>query len=287
MSSAYDVGLTAHACRRRALPRGSVRLRGRAPDADGNGAFDQRQNDVFGAVLDSILLHLPRSRPAAASAMADRPVTGPVRYGGVARTVRRSSTQLSGAHHLPGVQCLGVDVGPCCSVCVGQSADDVGVGLVMMGASDVRRVTVLGHGARLLATRGAGRHLGRPQTGGRTGPNTSLALPETPLQDRPRGAPRPVRERPDCRNRAAPRAGCVGGARAGLSERCGLRRPRGHRGATASAQSLTDDHVDSRRQCAWIRPCATRRRRAHASPPRRSRPATPVPSCHAGRMQSA
>ena len=47
----------------------------------------------------------------------------------------------------------------------------------MMGASDVRRVTVLGHGARLLATRGAGRHLGRPQTGGRTGPNTSLALP--------------------------------------------------------------------------------------------------------------
>ena len=81
MSSAYDVGLTAHACRRRALPRGSVRLRGRAPDADGNGAFDQRQNDVFGAVLDSILLHLPRSRPAAASAMADRPVAGPVRYG--------------------------------------------------------------------------------------------------------------------------------------------------------------------------------------------------------------
>src|SRR5206468_5221885 len=28
----------------------------------GNGAFDQRQNDVFGAVLDSILLHTRRSK---------------------------------------------------------------------------------------------------------------------------------------------------------------------------------------------------------------------------------
>jgi GH15 family glucan-1,4-alpha-glucosidase len=28
----------------------------------GNGAFNQRQNDVFGAVLDSILLHTRRSR---------------------------------------------------------------------------------------------------------------------------------------------------------------------------------------------------------------------------------
>ena len=28
----------------------------------GNGAFDQRQNDVFGAVLDSILLHTRRSQ---------------------------------------------------------------------------------------------------------------------------------------------------------------------------------------------------------------------------------
>ena len=28
----------------------------------GNAAFSQRQNDVFGAVLDSMLLHTPRSR---------------------------------------------------------------------------------------------------------------------------------------------------------------------------------------------------------------------------------
>jgi GH15 family glucan-1,4-alpha-glucosidase len=35
---------------------------GARPVRIGNGAFDQRQNDVFGAVLDSILLHSRRSR---------------------------------------------------------------------------------------------------------------------------------------------------------------------------------------------------------------------------------
>ena len=35
----------------------SPAMRGRSPVRIGNGAFDQRQNDVFGAVLDSILLH--------------------------------------------------------------------------------------------------------------------------------------------------------------------------------------------------------------------------------------
>ena len=35
--------------------------RGSRPVRIGNGAFDQRQNDVFGAVLDSILLHTQRS----------------------------------------------------------------------------------------------------------------------------------------------------------------------------------------------------------------------------------
>jgi GH15 family glucan-1,4-alpha-glucosidase len=35
---------------------------GASPVRVGNGAFDQRQNDVFGAVLDSILLHTRRSK---------------------------------------------------------------------------------------------------------------------------------------------------------------------------------------------------------------------------------
>jgi alpha,alpha-trehalase len=34
---------------------------GARPVRIGNGAFDQRQNDVFGAVLDSMLLHTRRS----------------------------------------------------------------------------------------------------------------------------------------------------------------------------------------------------------------------------------
>ena len=35
---------------------------GASPVRVGNGAFDQRQNDVFGAALDSILLHTNRSQ---------------------------------------------------------------------------------------------------------------------------------------------------------------------------------------------------------------------------------
>ena len=35
---------------------------GASPVRVGNGAFDQRQNDVFGAVLDSIHLHTTRSQ---------------------------------------------------------------------------------------------------------------------------------------------------------------------------------------------------------------------------------
>ena len=45
---------------------------GARPVRIGNGAFDQRQNDVFGAVLDSILLHTAQEPAAAAPAVADR-----------------------------------------------------------------------------------------------------------------------------------------------------------------------------------------------------------------------
>jgi GH15 family glucan-1,4-alpha-glucosidase len=34
---------------------------GASPVRIGNGAYNQRQNDVFGAVLDSVLLHTVRS----------------------------------------------------------------------------------------------------------------------------------------------------------------------------------------------------------------------------------
>ena len=45
---------------------------GARPVRIGNGAFDQRQNDVFGAVLDSILLHTKQERAPASPALADR-----------------------------------------------------------------------------------------------------------------------------------------------------------------------------------------------------------------------
>ena len=54
----------------------------------GNGAFDQRQNDVFGAVLGSILLHTRRSQrlpPQACWPLRLFPVAGKnVRRAGVA-----------------------------------------------------------------------------------------------------------------------------------------------------------------------------------------------------------
>ena len=57
---------------------------GARPVRIGNGAFDQRQNDVFGAVLDSILsAHAPQ-RASAAAPLADRADAGGVRDAGLA-----------------------------------------------------------------------------------------------------------------------------------------------------------------------------------------------------------
>ena len=58
---------------------------GAHPVRIGNGAFDQRQNDVYGAVLDSILLHTRRSRAPATTPVAPRAVPGRARHRDVAR----------------------------------------------------------------------------------------------------------------------------------------------------------------------------------------------------------
>ena len=57
---------------------------GARPVRIGNGAFDQRQNDVFGAVLDSMLLHTKKSGRLPQTALADRGVAGGVRLEGLA-----------------------------------------------------------------------------------------------------------------------------------------------------------------------------------------------------------
>ena len=57
---------------------------GARPVRIGNGAFDQRQNDVFGAVLDSILLHTRESNRLPQPPLADRRDAGRVRHEGVA-----------------------------------------------------------------------------------------------------------------------------------------------------------------------------------------------------------
>ncbi len=59
---------------------------GARPVRIGNGAFDQRQNDVFGAVLDSILLHTSRGKHLPTAPVAARAVAGGLCQGCLART---------------------------------------------------------------------------------------------------------------------------------------------------------------------------------------------------------
>ena len=61
---------------RDASARSSPGTPGAHPVRIGNGAFDQRQNDVFGAVLDSILKHTHAQPAPAASPVADRAGAG-------------------------------------------------------------------------------------------------------------------------------------------------------------------------------------------------------------------
>ena len=83
---------------------------GARPVRIGNGAFNERQNDVFGAVLNSILLHTVKGQRLPRRAVADRRVPGRVRDQGLAAarpghlggTRRAAALRLEQAHALGG-----------------------------------------------------------------------------------------------------------------------------------------------------------------------------------------
>ena len=80
---------------------------GAHPVRTGNGAFDQRQNDVFGAALDSVLAAHPPQPAAATAPVAADPVAGRVRDGGVGQT---RSGNLGGARQAAALRLVEADV---------------------------------------------------------------------------------------------------------------------------------------------------------------------------------
>ena len=93
-----DGGAADHVrARRRARPRPSATLdhltgyEGAVPVRIGNGAYRQRQNDVFGSVLDSVYLHTQDGRPHPAAAVAGAAGPGAVRDRGLGASPTRAS----------------------------------------------------------------------------------------------------------------------------------------------------------------------------------------------------
>ena len=80
---------------------------GASPVRVGNGAFDQRQNDVFGAALDSFLLHTRRSQRTASPTLATHPGPGRVCVGHLARA---RSRHLGGSRQAPALRVVEADV---------------------------------------------------------------------------------------------------------------------------------------------------------------------------------
>ena len=80
---------------------------GARPVRIGNGAFDQRQNDVFGAALDSVLLHTRRSQRLPRRLWPLDPGAGGVREGRVAPA---GPGHLGGARQAAALRLLEVDV---------------------------------------------------------------------------------------------------------------------------------------------------------------------------------
>ena len=86
-------------------PRAATRAR--VPVRIGNGAYDQKQNDVFGAVLDSIYLHTKTGRPHPAAAVAGDPGPGQVRDRGLGQA---RPGHLGGARRAQALRLLEADV---------------------------------------------------------------------------------------------------------------------------------------------------------------------------------
>ncbi len=80
---------------------------GAHPVRIGNGAFDQRQNDVFGAALDSVLLHTRRSQRLPRRLWPLDPVAGRVRQSGVAQP---RPGHLGGARQAAALRLVEADV---------------------------------------------------------------------------------------------------------------------------------------------------------------------------------
>ena len=80
---------------------------GAQPVRLGNGAFDQRQNDVFGAVLDSILVAHPAQQAPAPAVVAPRGVAGSGRDRGLARA---GPGDLGGTWKAPALRVVQADV---------------------------------------------------------------------------------------------------------------------------------------------------------------------------------
>ncbi len=80
---------------------------GASPVRIGNGAFDQRQNDVFGAVLDSILKHTSAQPAPTPAPVADRAGAGRVRH---QRLAPARPGHLGGARQAAALRVLEADV---------------------------------------------------------------------------------------------------------------------------------------------------------------------------------
>ena len=80
---------------------------GARPVRIGNGAYEQSQHDVWGAVLDSVYLHTTLARPAARARVADPQAPG---RGGARALARARPWHLGGARRAQALHVVEADV---------------------------------------------------------------------------------------------------------------------------------------------------------------------------------